>query len=322
MTKNLKRWGLFGFLIALSSACQRPADANAGKHQGIVELDETQIAFEVPGRIRTISVQRGAVVTAGQVLAELDDGLERPLRDARQAEVRAAEAQVALLRAGARRTDVASARAELRAADASLELIQHNLERAQPLAARGAVPAAQVDDLRDQVTRATAQRDAIADRARSVQSGARPEELEAALARVDAARAALAATEARLARFTLRAPVGGTVLDVNLDPGEMVAPGTPVFTLGNTQRPYADVFVPQASLRSLHVGSVGAANVDGDTGSYHGVVESIERRTEFTPRYLFSPEERPNLVVRVRVRLDDPSTRLHAGVPVFVRFES
>ena len=31
----------------------------------------------------------------------------------------------------------------------------------------------------------------------------------------------------------------------------------------------------------------------------------LGRQTEFTPRYLFSERERPNLVVRVRVRIDD-----------------
>jgi hypothetical protein len=55
-----------------------------------------------------------------------------------------------------------------------------------------------------------------------------------------------------------------------------------------------------------------------DTGEMlPGAVEWISPRTEFTPRFLFSDRERPNLVVRVRVRIDDPERRLHAGVPAF-----
>jgi hypothetical protein len=49
-----------------------------------------------------------------------------------------------------------------------------------------------------------------------------------------------------------------------------------------------------------------------------GSVEHIARQTEFTPRYLFSERERPNLVVRVRVRIADPAQRLRAGVPARV----
>ena len=50
-----------------------------------------------------------------------------------------------------------------------------------------------------------------------------------------------------------------------------------------------------------------------------GKVEHIARRTEFTPRYLFSERERATLVVRVRVRVADPKEQLRAGVPAFVR---
>jgi hypothetical protein len=50
-----------------------------------------------------------------------------------------------------------------------------------------------------------------------------------------------------------------------------------------------------------------------------GTVEHVSRRTEFTPRYIFSREERANLVVRVRVRIDDGKRTLHPGTPAFVR---
>ena len=48
-----------------------------------------------------------------------------------------------------------------------------------------------------------------------------------------------------------------------------------------------------------------------------GAVEWIAPHAEFTPRFVYSPRERPNLTVRVRVRLDDPEGRLHAGLPAY-----
>jgi hypothetical protein len=51
-----------------------------------------------------------------------------------------------------------------------------------------------------------------------------------------------------------------------------------------------------------------------------GHVEFISPRTEFTPRFLFSERERPNLVIRVRVRIDDPKEQLLSGLPAFVSF--
>ena len=46
-------------------------------------------------------------------------------------------------------------------------------------------------------------------------------------------------------------------------------------------------------------------------------VEHISKETEFTPKFLFSERERPHLVIRVRVRIEDPTRRLHAGIPAF-----
>jgi RND family efflux transporter MFP subunit len=54
-------------------------------------------------------------------------------------------------------------------------------------------------------------------------------------ARTDVARGTLAATRAMLERLVIRAPVGGTVLQLNTRPGEHVAPGsaTPPLLLGS-----------------------------------------------------------------------------------------
>ena len=122
----------------------------------------------------------------------------------------------------------------------------------------------------------------------------------------------------RLARALLRAPIDGRVLDRHVEPGEVVGAGAPVVTLADPRRPYADVFVPQGELAGIRVGARAELQVDAERTRFAGKVEHISRRTEFTPRYLFSERERPNLVVRVRVRIDDSGERLHAGVPAFV----
>ena len=55
------------------------------------------IGFELGGRVLEVSVARGQEVALGAKLARLDDGLERPLRALRIAEISAAEAQLAEL---------------------------------------------------------------------------------------------------------------------------------------------------------------------------------------------------------------------------------
>jgi HlyD family secretion protein len=108
------------------------------------------------------------------------------------------------------------------------------------------------------------------------------------------------------------------VLDRHVEPGEVVGAGSPVATVADTHRPYVEVFVPQAALAGIHVGGAASVRTDAHPEPVPGRVELISPRTEFTPRFLFSERERPNLVVRVRVRIDDAAGALHAGIPAFV----
>ncbi|MDO9019736.1 MAG: HlyD family efflux transporter periplasmic adaptor subunit [Deltaproteobacteria bacterium] len=305
-------------LSAALAACGRSAAGTPTPLQGVVEFDDRALGFELGGRVATVAVERGAVLTPGQVIATLDEGLARPARDARAAELAAARAQLRLLEAGARREDLRGVEAQLTAARATEAVVQRSLARAQGLAAQGAVPAAGLDDLEAQRARARGERGALEERLAGLRSGARSQEVAAARARVDAAAAGLAAEEARLARHTLRAQHGGVVLERHVEAGEVAGAGVPVVTVADVGHPYVEVFVPQAGLAAVRLGGPATLRVDGDRAAYPGRVELIGRRMEYTPRFLFSPRERPNLVARVRVRIDDPAGRLHAGAPAAV----
>ena len=307
------------WLLTLALACAR--GRNEGReYQGVVELHERVLSFEVSGRVKDLRVRRGERVAAGQVLASLDDSMERPQREAKAAEAAAADAQLDLLKAGARGEDVRAAQAQVRGARAAEETLRESLERIRKLRSEGTVPPSQLDDARGQYERAQAERQAAEQRLAALQAGARSQEIRAALARSSQAHAALDAADARLARFVLRAEIAGAVLDTHVEPGEVAQPGTPVATLGETRRPYLDLFVPQAELAGLLPGTPAQVRIDALPGqSFTGAVESIGRTVEFTPRYIFSDRERPNLVVRVRVDVQDPQEMLHAGVPAFAR---
>ena len=81
---------------------------------------------------------------------------------------------------------------------------------------------------------------------------------------------------------------------------------------------HADVFVPQQQIAGIAPGVAAVVHVDSPPVAFAGVIESVGRETEFTPRYTFSEEDRSALVIRVRVRIADPQHALHAGIPAFV----
>ncbi|MGC4093325.1 MAG: HlyD family efflux transporter periplasmic adaptor subunit [Polyangiaceae bacterium] len=296
-------WLAFALLGALSG-CQAAAGATeeAESFQGTVELEETPIGFELGGRLASVEVREGDVVEAGALLARIDDSVDRSARAARESEALVAKSQAVAVKAGARGEELRSLSARVNAAKASEELYGKQLGRQRNLFDKGAVSAATVDDLQGALSRATAEREALEHTLQLTRQGARREDISVAEARARSAEAVVALDDERLTRHELRAPRKGTVLDVNCDPGEVVAAGAPIVTLADTHRPYVDVFVPQAEISAVSVGKLARLHVDVLAHELTGKVEHIARRTEFTPRYLFSERERPNLVVRVRVR--------------------
>jgi HlyD family secretion protein len=310
--------GVSALAALAAGGCSRTPPLPAG-FQGIVEYDDRVLAFEVPGRVASVPVRRGDLVTTGQLLAQLDDTLQKLTVDSRVKDQAAAQTDLALLEAGTRKEDVASAADEVHAATASEDLARKSADRVRVLFAQGALPQAEVDKAGADLDHALAERRSLEQRLEAMRRGSRPEEIARSRARVDQARAQLALEEERLARFALRANAAGEVTDVEVKAGEMATVGTSAVTLADTHHPYVDVFVPQGELGGLRAGTPATVRVDASSAPLEASIEYIAPETEFTPKFLFSPRERPNLVVRVRVRVEDPDRRLHAGVPAFAR---
>lgn len=286
--------------------------------QGVIEFEERKLGFEFPGRLTAVHVDVGRTVNPGDLVARLDDSLERAQKPIRDNEATAAKERVQLIKARLRPEEISAMEARIRAATALEQQLQRNLDRERALLQTGATPRAVSEDLQSQLDRAVAQRQELEQALKLLLRGARKEEVAQASAQAEASLASVGALEERLAHYRLDAPLSGEVLQVYARAGETVAAGAPVIAVADTSHPYADVFVPQAEIGKFDVGTRVNVRVDARAATLPGAVEWIGRQTEFTPRFLFSEQERPNLVIRVRVRIDDAEQQLRAGIPAFV----
>lgn len=313
----IKNWLLpVAFGVGLAG-CHRPPPQPPG-FQGVVEYEERVVSFEAAGTVLHVAVKRGDRVEKGAVLAALDDRLEVLARAARAGEADVAQADLVLVEAGARKEDVGALAAQLEAAKSTSSLLAKTAERAHALYDKGSLPLSDLERIDADLARSKAEVASLNNKLAALQKGPRAEEIARAKTRVGASLATVSLADEKIKRYVAKTLVSGTVLDVHVDPGELAGVGSPVATIADTTHPYVDVFVPQKDLGGVKVGNGATLRVDASSKPYSGKVEWISPRTEFTPRYLFSEKERANLVVRVRVRIDDPAAELHAGVPGFV----
>ncbi len=140
---------------------------------------------------------------------------------------------------------------------------------------------------------------------------------------VAAARAALAQAKANLQYLevlagytTLTAPTDGIVLTKNVEQGEVVAAGTPVYTLVDPGDMWLRVFIPESQIGRVHVGQRAQVTVDAFPGrAFPGRVVEISSQAEFTPGNVQTKEDRVKLVFGVKIRLDNRDGSLKPGMP-------
>jgi HlyD family secretion protein len=286
--------------------------------RGSVELPEVAIAPLAAARVVRVLREEGDRVRAGDTLAILTQAdADETLADLR-ARVSAAAATVRDLEAGARAPELAQAEAERSAAAAEATRAATEFQRTRTLFADGASSQQALDDA-ESASRVAAERQAAAEQSlRLLRAGTRPNQVGAARAELERARASLGAAEARLADLVLLAPVDGVVLTRAAEPGEALAAGVPAMVLGDEARSYVRAFIPQGQLDRVKPGTPVSVRPDGWTGeAAPGRVVSVSPEAEFTPRVALTERERSDQLFGIRITLDDPAA-LPAGVWVGV----
>lgn len=285
---------------------------------GNVDIRSVDLGFRVPGRIAAMPVDEGAKVAAGAKLAQLDT---RPLTDAvavAEADIAAADAELARRVNGNRPQDIAQAGATVAERQAALAKAREDYERRQALVKTGAISQALFDATRAQYLAAQAQLRA-AEQALSLQkAGARIEDVDAARAQRAAAVARRDKARTDLADATIAAPAAGTILTRAREPGAIIQPGEAVFTLTIDRPMRVRAYVAEPDLGRISPGMKVIVTADGNPRTYHGTIGFISPVAEFTPKTVETSDLRSDLVYRIRVIVADPDDALRQGQPVTV----
>ena len=257
---------------------------------GHLEATETDLAFKIPGKIAFIHFEEGQTVKAGEVVAELES------QDLSQ-EVRQAQAALAQARA-------------------DLEEKQRDYCRLENLYQRRVVAASVRDKaeaaflMAKELWRQAQEKFALA------KEGYRREDIAAALSEAKQAQAALALARTRLGYATLISPMTGVVLKRPAEPGEVVAVGSTVITLGDLDHIWFEGYIPETDLARVRHGQRAAITTDTYPGKqYPAWVSYIAAKAEFTPKSVETFKERVTLVYRTKIRCDNPHHELKPGMP-------
>jgi HlyD family secretion protein len=306
-----------------------------GAGQVIARLDDSALVQEQ-------ALRRAELRAAQAALAELEAGFrDEDIAQARAAMERAG-ARLDELLAGSRPQEIAAAEAAVRNIRAQVELLKIERDRQLRLLKTDAISEREFDRVETEYDRALAGLSETEEKLKLVRAGPRKEQIrqaqasfreaearyklfqaghraetiEQARARVEQAEAALALVDVRLNDATVEAPLSGIVLSHNVEPGEYVAPGTPVVTLGDLENVWLRAYIDETDLERVKWGQTARVTTDGLPGKvYDGRVAFISSSAEFTPKNIQTHKERVKLVYRVKIDIPNPRLELKPGMP-------
>lgn len=218
-----------------------------------VQQDIIEISPEVGGRIVAVMVEENQQVEAGDILFRIDP---EPYRIAvQQAEADISDAQLALDRA---ETAVSTSGVDISTAQANVEYAQRNLARERELMDRGFNTRARVESFENQLSEARARLNAARAQqqdARAAVGGASSRGSRSEYPAVAAALARREEAQLNLERTVIRAPVSGTISEVDrLQIGQMANAGGTVVTIVARNQTWIEANFKETDLNHMAVG--------------------------------------------------------------------
>lgn len=291
-------------------------EPTALKLSGTIEVTSVVLSFKVAGRLAERMVDEGETVKAGQLVGRLESEELQEELNGRSAEERASKAAVADLEAGSRREEITQGEAALARAVAESERLTKDALRAEGLFRREVIPLKDLEAARAGRDAAAATVREAEQRLQLLKIGPRPDAVRLARARVEVAAAGRASAGTRLAQTVLTSPLNGVVLSKHAEPGEMMAPGGALLTVGRMEEVWLRGYIPESELGRVKIGQMARVTVDTWPGrSFEGRVSFIASEAEFTPKNVQTEKERVKLVYRIKIALPNPKGELKPGMP-------
>ena len=203
---------------------------------GILEgWNDITLTAEVGGKLQKIFVGEGKDVKKGGKILELEHETLRQQLLSVEAGLTTAEQTLKKIKVGVRPEEMDQIIARLDSARTSHENADENFKSSQKLYDEGVIPKIELDLAESQLAAAKSQYETALKNKELADLGARSEDRAAADAGVLNARANRNLARELFNKAFFYSPFDGTVAFIYVDPGEMVAPGTPLINIVSLQ---------------------------------------------------------------------------------------
>lgn len=327
--------GLTSFAYLDHDEKQLQANEQALRTSGSLEATEVTTAFKMPGKIAKIMVDEGDTVQAGQVIAMLESReVEAEYQNATAAvdlySAKLAQAQTSLgIQSQKSDNQVASYESLLREAEAALAVTEKTFQRTSELFDQGVVSKQAFDEMKAKYDSALERVNQARSSLNIARTGEKQvilsqDDISAARASVDQAKAAVAKSGAYVDNMVLEAPIGGVITLRTVDIGEMVGAGTPVMVISDLSNTWVKIYIDEQKIGQVYTGQSADVTFDAfKNRHFSGKVVSVNPSGEFATRKAINELRDHDIkTFAVKVQIPNQDGLLKAGMTAYVELIS
>jgi HlyD family secretion protein len=274
-------------------------DNNKADAYGNFEATEVMVSAMAQGKILSLNVDEGQVLTNGQYIG-LIDTTDLALKEQQLIKSKAAV-----------RTGIITIDAQMNVQLQQKKNMMVDKERLDKLFKQGAATQKQIDDINGAIDLLNAQ---IA----STRS-----QKQRILAEIETIDIQINQVKESLAKCRVINPVDGTVLTKYAEPGEVTVMGKPLYKIADLSKMKLKIYVSGVQLPHIKLGQEVDVQIDRsvtENSSMPGIISWISSTAEFTPKTIQTKDERVNLVYAVKVLVENNGT-IKIGMPGEVIFK-
>jgi HlyD family secretion protein len=299
--------------------------AARGRVEGATS-QEIKLASRVVGRLKEVTVNDGDPVRKGQVVAVLEnDDLQAQVEQAR-ANLLRAQAALEKLQNGARPEERAASRAAMDEAQAAADNARQVYARSLKLFQEGGIISQSVLDQSERDWKmAQARLESARENYKLIMAPPRAEDVTAAKAEVELARAQLAQAQDNYDNTFVHSPVGGVVVKRYMNPGESISYESlyqPIVSVSDTTHLMVRAEIDETDIGKIQIGQRAAIRCDAFRGqTFYGSVIRISGGLGRKKIQTDNPTEKIDTDVLESFVEVDPGSPLRVGLRVDVYIE-
>ena len=250
----------------------------------IFPREQASITPRLTGAIRELKARKGDAVSAGALLALVENRDLSAQRDEAQALVTDAQANLEKTQKGTLPTDLERARGQVETTRAILNQAQKLYDRRKALFEQGAIPQRDLLVSETDLTTANTNHEVATRSLVLLAQQSQGQDVKIAEARVQQAGGRLATATAQLQFAELRAPFSGVITEQFQYAGDLGQPSSPIFVLVDLAVVTARAQVPEDEAGKLRTGQTceftGAGNATGRVSVINRAVDAQRRTVE------------------------------------------